>query len=142
VKRSVLCDAAGVPLAVAIDGANRHDIKLLEPTLQALAIECPPPGKGQSYGMCLDKGYDASSVRGLLEDLGLEPHIRSRGEEARDLKRHPQAKARRWVVERDHSWLNRFRAILVRWCKKPKNYLACLHLACGLIVYQQAGLVG
>lgn len=138
----MLCEAKGVPLAVAIDGANRHDVKLLEPTLRAVVVECPPPEAGERYGVCLDKGYDAKAVRELLEDLGLEPHIRGRGEEARDLKRHPGAKARRWVVERDHSWLNRYRAILVRWCKKPENYLACLHFACGLIAYQQAGLFG
>lgn len=138
----MLCEAKGIPLAVAISGANRHDVKLLEPTLRALTVECPMPRRGQTYGVCLDKGYDAQAVRGLLEDLGLEAHIRSRGEEADDLKRHPGAKARRWVVERDHSWLNRYRAILVRWCKKSENYLACLHFACGLIAFQQAGLFG
>jgi hypothetical protein len=81
-------------------------------------------------------------VRELLTASGYVPHIRARGEEADDLKRHPDAKARRWVVERDHGWLNRYRAILIRWCKKPANYLACLHMACGLITYQQAGLFG
>jgi len=89
--------------------------------------------------MCLDKAYDAASVRELLDDLGLDAHIRGRGEEARDLKQHPGAKARRWVVERDHSWLNRYHAILIRWCRKPENYRACLQLACGIIAYQQAG---
>ena len=121
---------------------GKSDIKLLEPTLQSLAIECPPPQQGQSLGMCLDKAYDAQSARELLDDLGLDAHIRGRGEEAREFKQHPGAKTRRWVVERDHSWLNRYRAILIRWCRKPDNYLACLHLACGLIAYQQAGLFG
>ncbi len=138
--RSVLCEGKGIPLAVTIDGANRHDVKLLEPTLQSLVVECPPPTRGQTYGVCLDKGYDAAAVREFLEDLGLEAHIRSRGEEADDLKRHPDSRARRWVVERDHSWLNRYRSILTRWCKKAENYLACLHLACALIVHQQADL--
>lgn len=138
----MLCEAAGVPLAVVIDGANRHDVKLLEPTLHAIAVERPSPKRGRAYGVCLDKAYDSQQVRELLEGLGFEAHIRSRGEEARDRKRHPGAKARRWVVERDHSWLNRYRAILVRWCKKPQNYLACLHLACGIIAFQQAGLFG
>lgn len=33
-----------------------------------------------------------------------------------------RAKARRWVVERTHSWLSRFRRILVRWEKEaPLN---------------------
>ena len=53
-------------------------------------------------------------MRELLDDLNLEAHIRSRGGEARDLKCDPQAKVQRWVVERDHSWLNRYRAILTR----------------------------
>ncbi len=131
-----------MPLAVAIDGANRHDVKLLEPTLQAIAVACPPPKRGRAYGVCLDKAYDSKQVRESLGELGFEAHIRSRGEEAHDLRRHPGAKARRWVVERDHSWLNRYRAILVRWCKKPQNYLASLHLACGFIAFQQAGLFG
>jgi hypothetical protein len=56
--RSVLCDAAGIPLAVVIDGANRHDMKLAEPTLDALVIERPKPREDQPQGVCLDKGYD------------------------------------------------------------------------------------
>lgn len=138
----MLCDAAGIPLAVVIDGANRHDMKLTGPTLDALVIERPQPSEDQPQGVCLDKGYDYDAVRELLTASSYVPHIRGRGEEAEDLKRHPEAKARRWVVERDHGWLNRYRAILIRWCKKPANYLACLHLACGLITYQQAGLFG
>lgn len=45
----------------------------------------------------------------------------------RRAKRYARAKARRWVVERTHSWLNRLRGILIRWAKKPANYLALLH---------------
>ncbi len=54
--------------------------------------------------------------------------IRSRGEEAALIQRYARFKARRWVVERTHSWINRFRRILVRWEKKPENYIAVLHL--------------
>ena len=48
--------------------------------------------------------------------------------------------ARRWVVERTHSWMNRFRRLLMRWTKKPANYLGQLQFACGLIAYRAAGL--
>ncbi len=51
-------------------------------------------------------------------------------------------KARRWVVERAHSWMNRFRAVLVRWNKKAENYLAMLHFALAVIAYRSAGLFG
>ena len=61
---------------------------------------------------------------------------------AADLKRHAGAKARRWVVERTHSWMNRFRRLLIRWDKKVPNYKAFLHLACACITYQAAGVLG
>ena len=60
--------------------------------------------------MCLDKGYDFNEVRRTLDEFGFTAHIRSRGEEAQAIKKEAGFKARRWVVERTHSWLNRFRA--------------------------------
>ena len=57
------------------------------------------------------------------------PHPRPRREPG--LKREAGFRARRWVVERTHSWLNRFRRILTRWEKRADTYLAMLHLACG-----------
>jgi putative transposase len=69
-------------------------------------------------------------------------HIRARGEEAQAIKREVGYQARRWVVERTHSWMNRFRRILIRWEKKLENYLSLLHFACALIAYRAAGLLG
>jgi hypothetical protein len=66
------------------------------------------------------------------------PHIRARGEEIRFKARTPACRARRWVVEATHSWLNRNRGILIRWCKKDENHLALLQLACGLIAFKKA----
>jgi putative transposase len=51
-------------------------------------------------------------------------------------------KARRWVVERTHSWMNRFRRILIRWEKQADNYVALLHFVCGFLSYRCAGLFG
>ena len=92
--------------------------------------------------MCLDKGYDYDEVYAILQEFGLTAHVRPRGEEAQAIKREAGFKARRWVVERVHSWLNRFRRLLVRWEKKPQNYLAFLHFACGLVAFLAAGLFG
>ncbi|HUT61374.1 MAG TPA: IS5/IS1182 family transposase, partial [Phycisphaerae bacterium] len=44
--------------------------------------------------------------------------------------------------ERTHSWMNRFRRVLVRWEKKAANYLALLHLVFAVITYRCAGLLG
>jgi hypothetical protein len=46
-------------------------------------------------------------------------------------------KAHRWVVERTHSWMNRFRRVLTRWEKKVENYEAMLHFACSIIVWNK-----
>jgi len=74
----------------------------------------------------------------LAAEFGFTAHIRSRGEEAKAIKREAGFRARRWVVERTHSWLNRFRRILTRWEKRADTYLAMLHLVCGLITWRAA----
>ena len=133
VKRSLLSDGRGVPLAVAVEGANRHDMKLVGPTLYQIAIARPEPTEQDPQNLSLDKGYDYEPVRDLLEQWGYTAHIRCRGEEKQQKQTVPGYRARRWVVERAHSWLNRFRALLIRWEKQVDNYLALLHLACAFI---------
>ena len=141
-KRSLLTEAAGVPIGLVVDGANRNDFKLARATLESIPVDRPEPTPDDRQGMCLDKGYDFPEVYDLLAEFGFTAHVRPRGEEAQALKRIAGSKARRWVVERAHSWMNRFRRILIRWEKKPANYLALLHLVCALITYRAAGLLG
>jgi transposase len=142
VKRSLLTEGHGVPVGLAIEGANRHDMKLVRATLNSLVVARPQPTEQQPQGMCLDKGYDYDEVRAILTEFGFTAHIRSRSDEAKAVAREAGKKARRWVVERSHSWLNRFRRILVRWEKKPEHFLAFLHFACALIAFRSAGLFG
>ena len=138
VKRSILTDGRGVPLAAVVEGANRHDMKLVGATLYQLAIARPEPTEQQPQNLSLDKGYDYDPVRHLLEQWGYTAHIRTRGEEKQQKQSVPGYRARRWVVERCHSWMNRFRALLIRWEKKVDNYLALLHLACACITLRAA----
>jgi putative transposase len=107
-----------------------------------MVVERPEPTNAQPQGLCLDKGDDDEEVRATLAVCGFTAHMRARGEEAHALKRRAGFRARRWVVERTQSWLNRFRRILIRWDKKADNYLAFLHLACALIAFRAAGLFG
>ena len=131
-----------MPLGVVVAGANRPDMKLVAPTRYRIVVERPEPTAEQPQGLCLDKGYDYDEVRATLAVFGFTAHLRTRGEEAHVLKRQAGVRARRWVVERTHSWMNRFRRILIRWDKKADNYLAFLHLACALIAFRAAGLFG
>jgi putative transposase len=142
VKRRLLTEGPGVPVGLAVDGANRHDIKLVRTTIESSVVERSEATEDQPQGMCLDKGYDYDEVREILEEFGFTAHIKARGEEAKELKEEASKRARRWVVERSHSWMNRFRRSLVRWDKKSENYLAFLHFACALIAFRAAGLFG
>ncbi|GGE77633.1 hypothetical protein GCM10008020_22970 [Massilia psychrophila] len=58
VKRSLLTEANGIPIAIEIDGANRHDMKLVERTLSQLMIERPEPTHETPQHLSLDKGHD------------------------------------------------------------------------------------
>jgi len=87
-------------------------------------------------------GGESQKAFDHLSEFGFTAHIRSRGEEAKELAAEAGKRARRWVVERTHSWMNRFRRILIRWEKKSQNYLAFPHFACALIAFRAAGLFG
>jgi hypothetical protein len=137
-----LAEGHGVPIGLAVDGANRHDMKLVRATLASLVVPRPVPTPEQPQGLCLDKAYDYQEVCDILVELGFTAHMRSRGEEAQAIKGAAHNKARRWVVERTHAWMNRFRRIVVRWDKKPEHYVAFLHFACALIAFRAAGLFG
>lgn len=141
-KRSLLVEAGGVPVGLSVAGANRNDFKLLAETFQNLPVARPQPTKRRAQHVCLDKGYDYDEVRAILQAYGFVAHIRSRGEEASAKQKRPKQKARRRVVERTHSWFNRFRSILTRWSKKADNYLGMLYFACGLIAYRAALFFG
>ena len=140
VKRSLLTDGHGVPLGVVADGANRNDFKMARETLESVPVERPEPTAEEPQHLSMDKGYDYDEIRELAKEFGYTTHLRERGEEAQATKREAGKKARRWVVERTHSWMNRYRAILIRWEKKPANYLGLLHLTCALITFQGLSL--
>ncbi len=54
VKRSLLTEGHGVPIGVVIEGAQRHDMKLVRATILSIVVECPEPTEEHPQGMCLD----------------------------------------------------------------------------------------
>ena len=129
-------------MGLVVAGANRPDLKLVKDTVDSVIVKRPRPTKKRPQGMCLDKGYDYEEVRETLREFGFTAYIRARGQEARAIKHQAGFRARRWVVERTHSWMNRFRRVLIRWDKTVDNYLAFLHFACALIAFRASGLFG
>ena len=132
-KRSLLTDGNGIPIGIVIAGAHRHDMKLTEATLESQPMVPTSLEPGEERNLCLDKGYDYCQVRDTLAAWGYKPHIPPKDDSNRMIHDIPNYRARRWVVERTHSWMNRFRRLLIRWEKKPENYLALIHLVCACI---------
>ena len=130
----MLVDARGIPLSLVVAGAQRHDVKLLAPTLAALVV--PRPKTGVQH-LCADKAYVGKPAKEVMKKHHYVPHVRQRGEEARAVKHNHRYRARRWVVERTHSWLNRFRKLLVRFEKLAESHEGLLEIACALIVFRQ-----
>ncbi len=127
-------------MGLAVAGANVNDFKLARETIESIPVRKPPPSRHRPQNLCLDKEYDYDEVRDLALEFGFTAHILSRGEEAKLIRRSSRFKARRWVAERTHSWMNRYSRILIRWEKKPENYTGMLHLTLGCIAYQASGL--
>lgn len=132
-KRHLLTDGKGVPLAVVLSGANRHDMKKLADLLDATVLPATLPHAVEQH-LCLDRGYDYHDCRQAAQQRGYIPHIPDKDaplSAPSDPKRHPP---RRWVVEVGHSWFNRFRGVLIRWAKSSQSYLGFVQIAACLIV--------
>ena len=136
-KRHLMVDGRGIPLAVVATGANRHDVTQVESVLDALVIQRPMPTPESPQHLCADKAYDSSGARNAMIDRHYTPHVLSRGEERKAKISIPGYRARRWVVEVCHSWMNRFRKILVRFEKTDLSYLALFSLACAIIAWRR-----
>ncbi len=131
-KWSLLVERTGSPLGIVIAGANVHDTKLLDATLDAVVVRRPSPVDYPQH-LCLDRGYDNPTGETAVRDHEYIGHTRQRpGQppDAPDTKRYP---ARRWVIERTIAWLSKFRGVLVRYEVYDENYLGLLQFACALI---------
>lgn len=137
-KYHLLVAADGLPLAVAVSGANRHGSVFVEPILDTL-----PPVKGTGRGRPrrrparrhADKGYDNRRVRRYLARRGIAARIARRGVESSDrLGKH------RWVLERTIGWLLAFRRLALRYNRTAATITALAKLAVTIICARQLHL--
>jgi transposase len=132
-----LVDERGVPLSLVASGANVHDMKLLVPTLDRTVLARPQPDPEQPQNLCADAGYKGEPAGAAAQARNYQPQIKQRKEEAEAKLNQPGWKARRWVVERTHSWFNRYRKLLVSFEKTEASYVGLLSLAAALICWRQ-----
>lgn len=131
-KRSLLTDAAGIPLGCVIAPANRHDSPLLRPTLEKLSRFEHRFGAGlpAQITVHLDAGYDSAKTRGLLAELGCTGVISQKG--------FPLQTGARWVIERTNSWHNReFRKLAICTEKRARVIDAFIALANTVIIVRR-----
>jgi len=123
-----------------LTGANRHDVSQLENLLDSIIIDRPDVFRFPQH-LCLDKGYTGAPALEAVVLRGFIPHIKSRGQEKIEKSVNPNSKARRWVVEACHSWMNLFRKLLVRFEKLSSSYLGLLMFACAFIAFRICNVI-
>src|SRR5206468_8561317 len=132
-KRHLICDGCGVPLAVRLTGANRHDSKEALPLVDAIPPLQGERGRPRYRPDCVlgDRAYDAEVIHLGLRARHILPLLAVRG------TKHGSGLGRwRWVVERTFAWLNQFRRLRVRYEKRSEIHQAFLLLGCVLICWK------
>ena len=131
-KWSVATDLFGIPIGWVIDGANRNDSILLEPTLQAVA------DRGLLLDvetLHLDRGYDSNLTTQRCHALGLTDIVcakKKRKGEAKSKK--PLTLGLRWPVERTNSWFSNFGQLRRNTDRFSRQRLGQVALAIALIL--------
>jgi transposase len=138
----VVVDGQGVPLGNLLESASPAEVKLLEPTLDTIAVPRNGPGRPRKRParVIYDKACDSDPLRKRLARRGIDlicPHRQNRVrpplQDGRKLRRY----TRRWKVERTFAWLGNFRRLVVRWESHITMYQAFFHVACLLITLRQ-----
>jgi transposase len=131
-KHHIITDARGVPLVAQVTAANVNDITQLDPLVAALPAVRGRRGRPRRRPDVLqgDRGYDSQPHRDRLQAQGIIAVIAKR--------RTPHGSGLgifRWVVERTHAWLHRFRRLTVRYERRADVHQAFLTLGCALICW-------
>ena len=131
-KWSIAADRDGIPIGWTIDGANRHDMILLGPTLDAVTDRGLVTDIDTLH---LDRGYDNQPARVLVADAGIADLVcarkRKRGTTA---KPKPAPLGMRWPVERTNSWLSNYGQLRRNTDRRITHRLAAIALAVALTI--------
>jgi putative transposase len=135
-KDELLVDGRGVPLAVITTPANVNDHIALPDLLANPVVVRPQPTAAKPQNLCLDAAFDNEPTRTTLCRENYLGHIAPKGGRPDAAPHHEGGQARRWVVERAHAWLDRFRRLVTNWEKTTESRYAFLCLACAVIAFR------
>jgi transposase len=138
----VVVDGCGVPIGAHLDSASPSEMKLLEPTIEKIAVPRQERGRPRKNPkrIIADRSYDSDPLRKRVAERGIElicpyrsNNKKKKYQDGRKLRRYK----RRWTVERTFAWLQNFRRLVVRWDRKLTVYQGFFHIACILITLRQ-----
>lgn len=129
-KHHIITDANGIPFAVKVTGANRHDVTQLLPLVESIPPIAGKVGRPRKRPDCVqgDRAYDSQPHRDALRKLGIDSVLAKRRTE-----NGSGLGVFRWVVERTLAWLHQFRRLRVRYERRDDIHEAFLTIGCILI---------
>jgi transposase len=131
-KWSVASERHGIPIGWVIDGANRNDVRLLEPTLDAVSAAGLLAEIGTLH---LDRGYDSGAVRDRLRSTGIAQfEIQRRGTKVPGVKQQPLRLGLRWIVEATNTWWSNYGQLRRNTDRRARHRHAALCLATTVLV--------
>lgn len=131
-KWSVAVDAAGIPIGWTVDGANRNDVKMLAPTLDAI---CATGLLGEIGTLSLDRSYDYPKIRAELNGYGLHDlDIQKRGTKPEPGEPHRLTLGLRWIVEATNTWWSNYGQLRRSTDRRNRHRHAALQLATAVII--------
>ena len=121
-----------VPIGWALDGANRNDVKLLDPTLDAIADN----GLLADIGtLTLDRSYDYPKIRRQLHARGLvDLDIQRRGTKPPPGTPHRLTLGLRWIVEATNTWWSNYGQLRRNTDRRIRHRHAALQLATAVLI--------
>jgi putative transposase len=136
VKKSIVVDWNGAPLAAFADAANKHDVKFLEPTLANFFQYNQRPDK--PVVLTADSAFDSKQLRKSCAKNNIALLAANNVRRSKNQKLYKPG--HRWVVERTFGWMSWFRGLKTCWVKKIEMFLAFLDLALIKVLFRMGGI--
>ena len=132
-KRSIIVEKNGIVIGASLSSGNRHDSKLFYDSIQSIPAFLKQPNYKEMH---LDSAYDSEYIHTILFNKYYVPKICKNKRNSKILVTHKTEK-KRWIVESAHSWMNRFRRLLIRFEKLAQNYFAFMQMSFAITIFNR-----
>jgi putative transposase len=134
VKKSIIVDRRGAPLAISVGPANSHDSQFFDPTFSAFKHY----DQNTLKIMAADSAYHAKSIKNACAEHNFILMAATNKRRSKHLQ--PFKPRHRWIVERTFAWLNCYRRIKICWAKAQSSFLALCCFACSIQLFKMGGI--